>query len=93
MEPSDVTALKGDNVSLWCVADSGEPVNWEHVGHDSLPPSAKVLPSDLLVLERVGSSEEGVYRCSVGDASVDATVTVVGKMIRCGSTTAGHYAL
>ena len=59
----------------------GTPVTWEYVGRPSLPLSATVLPSDVLVLEGVGGDEAGVYRCSVGGASADATLTVVGKLI------------
>ena len=79
--PQNITVPLGITFELECADNLGSEVQWSWVGHASLPPSV-IDSNGVLVIFQANREMNGeLFRCSVGDLTSDARVTVVGNSI------------
>ena len=83
-EPEDVTALKGEDITLECeVGGDPNPTILWHREDGNLPHGKTQIINGKLSIKDVTPKDEGVYVCeaqnTVGTISVSATLSVHGK--------------
>jgi len=77
-----VTAVLGSRVTLYCVTDSKSPNTWTI---NNNPVDSTLMyggGNEVLVIEDVDGTMEGVYSCQSGRGSIStAHVTIIGQLI------------
>ena len=79
--PANVTARLGETAEFECAVNTGEQVQWEWVGHASLPLSV-IQENGALLLIQVGEEQNGgVFRCRAEEMVAEAHLSVVGMCL------------
>ena len=76
--PQNITVSLGAIFELECADNLGSEVQWAWIGHASLPLSVIDSNGALVVFQAAKEMNGELFRCSVGDLTSDARVTVVG---------------
>lgn len=79
--PTNKTVELGGSFELECADNIGSYVQWEWIGHASLPLSFIGLNGALQVVNVAEGLNGGVLRCLAGGIVADAHITVVGTKL------------
>ena len=94
------TVAAGMNVTLTCDASGADNLKyqWIRMGKNTIPPKARGINSNTLIIPKIMIKDNGQYRCVVssGDTSVTSrpgTVSVLSKLLQhqCIHTSTMHY--
>ena len=78
--PQDITAQVGEDIEFECITNTGSDVQWERIGHMSLPISSSILNNGALKITKIEEYFGGTYCCSNGNLSTMVTLKVVGML-------------
>ncbi len=83
--PQNITVQIGGMAELECADTIGTAVQWEWVGHASLPLSIVKDNGALLIIVTTEEYNGGVFRCSISNTThfitADAHLTVIGMCV------------